>query len=91
VAELLQGLDAGVNEIILLAVAMLFLGSLESRIKRNWALRALHELRSIAHVIDMHQTLADGLSRKIWQKILILDAAVTARPENRTPEPSQKP
>jgi len=140
IAELLQGLDAGVNEIILLVVALFFLGSLESRIKRREVLHALHQLRSIAHVIDMHQltkdpealispkmatasspersltrfqlsryldycsellsvtsklaalhvqylpdpvvldavndveTLADGLSQKIWQKITVLDA-----------------
>lgn len=59
IAELLQGLDAGVNEIILLSLALYFLFSLERRLKQREALRALHELRSIAHVIDMHQLTKD--------------------------------
>lgn len=59
IAELLQGLDAGVNELILVSLALFFLFSLETRVKRRDALRALHELRSIAHVIDMHQLTKD--------------------------------
>jgi hypothetical protein len=148
IADLLQGLDAGVNEIILLSVALFFLASMEGRFKRRETLRALHQLRSIAHVIDMHQltkdpeailspkmatasspqrtltrfelsryldycsellsltsklaalyvqyvrdpvvlnavndveTLADGLSQKIWQKILVLDAAEPTQPHD---------
>ena len=59
ITDLLQGLDAAVNEIILLAVALFFLVSLEGRFKRRHTLRALHQLRSIAHVIDMHQLTKD--------------------------------
>jgi hypothetical protein len=58
-AELLQGLDAGVNETVLLSIALVFLFTLENRIKRGQTLRALHDLRSIAHVIDMHQLSKD--------------------------------
>lgn len=58
-ADLLQGLDAGVNETILLSIALVFLFTLENRIKRSQTLRALHDLRSIAHVIDMHQLSKD--------------------------------
>ena len=59
VFNLLQGLDAAVNELILLAIAFYFLFSLEGRLKRREALRSLHQLRSIAHVIDMHQLTKD--------------------------------
>lgn len=52
-------LEAGLNEIILIGAAIYFLISLETRIKRRRALAALHELRSIAHVIDMHQLTKD--------------------------------
>jgi hypothetical protein len=38
---------------------MLFLLKLEERLKRRRALAALHELRSIVHVIDMHQLTKD--------------------------------
>ncbi len=130
-----------IQNFVFLGVAVLFLTTVEMRLKRRRALQALHELRSIAHVVDMHQlskapdeflTAADeievtpgrrmsradlaryldyctdllsltgkvaalyaenledpvvleavndvedlttGLSRKIWQKITILDAA----------------
>lgn len=59
IAELLQGLDAGVNEAILLSIALVFLPTLENRIQRGQLLRALHDFRSIAHVIDMHQLSKD--------------------------------
>ena len=59
IADVLQGLDAGVNEMILFALAIYFLASIEGRLKRREALRALHELRCIAHVIDMHQLTKD--------------------------------
>lgn len=59
VADLMQGFDAFVNELILLGVAIYFLSSLETRIKRRRALAALHELRSMAHIVDMHQLTKD--------------------------------
>jgi hypothetical protein len=58
-ADLLQGFDAVVNELILLGVAIFFLSSLETRIKRRRALAALHGLRSLAHIVDMHQLTKD--------------------------------
>lgn len=59
VTELLQGVDAASNELILLSLAVLFLASLENRMKRRTALRMLHRLRSLAHVVDMHQLTKD--------------------------------
>ncbi len=58
-ADLAQGIDAGVNEALLLSAAIYFLLTLERRLKRNHALKALHELRSLAHIIDMHQLTKD--------------------------------
>ena len=57
--ETMQGVDAGVNLLIVLGGAAFFLASLETRWKRDRALKALHELRSIIHVIDMHQLTKD--------------------------------
>ncbi len=57
--ETMQGVDAGVNLIIVLGGAAFFLATLETRWKRDRALEALHELRSIIHVIDMHQLTKD--------------------------------
>lgn len=59
VADLLQSADAATNQLLLLSVALAFLVSLETRIKRRDALRMLHRLRSVAHVVDMHQLTKD--------------------------------
>ncbi|MFZ4766191.1 MAG: hypothetical protein ACOYMN_14670 [Roseimicrobium sp.] len=57
--DLMQAVDAGFNLLILLAGAAWFLISVESRFKRRRALRMLDELRSLAHVVDMHQLSKD--------------------------------
>jgi hypothetical protein len=146
VSEALQGSDAARNDIIFLSLAIFFLVSLETRVKRRRVLRSLHRLRSIVHIVDMHQltkdpehllsprgdtassperglnrfelsryldycsemlslssklaalhvqyvndavvldavndieTLAASLSNKIWQKIMIIDAALPREP-----------
>jgi hypothetical protein len=59
IAEFVQGLDSAVNEILLLVAAGYFLLGWEKRRKRTRALRALHVLRSLAHIIDMHQLTKD--------------------------------
>jgi hypothetical protein len=52
-------MEAGINNLVLLAIATFFLVTIETRIKRNRSLVALHELRSLAHIIDMHQLTKD--------------------------------
>ncbi len=59
IGELVQITEAGMNDLVLIGAAILFLITVEVRIKRARALEALHELRSIAHVIDMHQLTKD--------------------------------
>ena len=59
IADVLQGIDAAINELILLFLALFFLLTLETRVKRRSALRMLHRLRSVAHVVDMHQLTKD--------------------------------
>jgi hypothetical protein len=44
---------------VFLGAVIVFLISLEIRLKRRRALAALHELRAIAHVVDMHQVAKD--------------------------------
>ncbi len=56
---LLQSLEAAVNLLILFGGAAWFLMTLEERFKRRRALDALHKLRSMAHVVDMHQLTKD--------------------------------
>jgi hypothetical protein len=58
-SSIIQGIDAGFNIAILLGASLLFMGSLESRMKRARALEDVHELRAMVHVIDMHQLTKD--------------------------------
>jgi hypothetical protein len=56
---LLQTLEAAVNLLILFGGATWFLVGLDDRLKQQRALDQLHTLRSIAHVVDMHQLTKD--------------------------------
>ncbi len=77
---LLQVSEAGINVFILLGAAILFLITWEVRIKRSRALKAIHELRALAHVIDMHQLTKDP------ESFLIREAEITSSPtQNLTP------
>ncbi len=58
-SELAQGIDATLNVFILVGGSIVFLVTLETRIKRRRALHALSELRVLAHVIEMHQLTKD--------------------------------
>ena len=57
--DFIQALEAGMNDVVLIGAGIFFLVTTEQRIKRGRALDALNELRSIAHVIDMHQLTKD--------------------------------
>jgi len=59
VSSAVQGLEAAGNLTVLTGAAIFSLLKLEERLKRRRALAALHELRSIVHVIDMHQLTKD--------------------------------
>ncbi|MEP7345634.1 MAG: hypothetical protein ABI877_10210 [Gemmatimonadaceae bacterium] len=144
-SEFVQAIDSAVNDAVFVGIAIWFFLSLERRLKRRIALRAIHQLRSVAHIVDMHQltkdperlmspqpdtessptrvmtsdqlgryldycsemlsltsklaalyvqrfddsmvlqavneveSLTNGLSRKVWQKITILEAAASKR------------
>ena len=57
----LSTLEAGTNLLLLSGGALWFLVTIEERIKRRRALDALHRLRSLAHIIDMHQLTKDPI------------------------------
>ncbi|MFZ1756880.1 MAG: hypothetical protein WBO46_14720 [Caldilineaceae bacterium] len=57
--DYLQAIEAVINEVLFLGAALFFLVQSEGRIKRHQMLAALHELRSLAHVVDMHQLTKD--------------------------------
>ncbi len=55
----LSGVEAVFNIIAIVGAAVWFLLNLESIWRRDAVLADLHELRSIAHVVDMHQLTKD--------------------------------
>lgn len=63
----IQALESGINDVVLIGLAVYFLASLERRLKRNRALRSIHRLRVLAHIIDMHQLSKDP-DRLFWEK-----------------------
>ena len=62
-ADLAQALEALVNLLVIGGAAIWFLLTLDARQKRDYVLKQLHELRSFAHVIDMHQLTKDPMSQ----------------------------
>jgi hypothetical protein len=53
--NLFQGVEAATNLLVITGAAIFFLITIEARMARTSSLRDLNELRSIIHVIDMHQ------------------------------------
>lgn len=78
-AERNQGLastlESIVNLVILAVIAIWYLANLERGLTRRSAMAHLHELRSYAHVVDMHQLTKDPAS------ILRLAGATASSPE----------
>jgi hypothetical protein len=54
-----QALDSSIGSVVFIGAAILFFVSWENRIKRRRSLKAIHELRALAHIIDMHQLTKD--------------------------------
>ena len=57
--DFLQALESALGTLFFVGAAVLFVATLEVRIKRRRALRVIHELRSMAHIVDMHQLTKD--------------------------------
>src|SRR5262249_10954004 len=55
----IQALEASISSVVFIGAAIIFLVSWENRIKRGRALKAIHELRAMAHIVDMHQLTKD--------------------------------
>lgn len=57
--QLVQLVESAINDVVFIGLAIYFLLSVEVRLKRRRALGALHELRSVVHIVDMHQLTKD--------------------------------
>jgi hypothetical protein len=51
--------ESSINDLAYAAVALYFLYSVPERVQRGRTLELLHRLRSLAHIIDMHQLTKD--------------------------------
>jgi hypothetical protein len=54
-----ESAEALVADLVFVGVGVLFLVTLETRLKRLRALDAINELRALAHIVDMHQLTKD--------------------------------
>lgn len=52
-------MESTINDLVFAALAVFFLYALPGRLARSRLLGQLHRLRSLAHVIDMHQLTKD--------------------------------
>jgi hypothetical protein len=57
--EWLPVVESLINDLVFAGIAIWFLLSLADRVVRNDLIRRLHRLRSLAHIIDMHQMSKD--------------------------------
>ncbi len=59
ISEAVQTLEAGISMLFFLGAGAVFALSLDLRRRRRLCLEALHELRAMAHIVDMHQLTKD--------------------------------
>ena len=79
----IQALEASISSVVFIGAAILFLVTWENRIKRRRALKAIHELRALAHIIDMHQLTKDPESYFAPQQTAAVKRAMTSFELNR--------
>ena len=79
----IQALEASISSVVFIGAAILFLVTWENRIKRRRALKAIHELRALAHIIDMHQLTKDPESYFAPQQTTTVKRAMTPFELNR--------
>jgi hypothetical protein len=55
IADLMQGIEATLGILFFLGTGVFFFVKLEERYKRRRTLAVVHKLRTVAHIVDMHQ------------------------------------
>jgi hypothetical protein len=76
-AELMQAAEATLGILFFLSTGVFFLFRIEDRLKRNRTLRMVHKLRTVAHIVDMHQLTKDP-------EAILMGAPPTASSPQRT-------
>ena len=62
--DFVQGIEASINMLVLVGIGFVTLYKAEERIKQRKVLDGLHPLRSLIHIIDMHQLTKDPVTLK---------------------------
>jgi hypothetical protein len=75
--DLLQAIEAALGSLVFVGASVAFAWSLDARRRRRLCLEALHEMRAMAHIVDMHQ--------------LTKDPEIVARPGPTTPSSPERP
>lgn len=52
-------IETTINDLVFASIALFFLWSFPERVRRGEILQLLHQLRSLAHIVDMHQLTKD--------------------------------
>ena len=76
-AELMQATEATLGILFFLSTGVFFFFKLEDRLKRDRTLRMVHKLRTVAHIVDMHQLTKDP-------EAILMGAPPTASSPQRT-------
>ena len=79
--EFVQVFEAGLNALVLIGATVVFLVTVETRIKRSRTMKELNDLRAIAHVIDMHQ-----LTKDPTRIVIRVDRTASSPVDNLAPE-----
>lgn len=82
--SMLEGIDAAISTIVYLGLIVLFVFSLETRLKRRKVLAAVQEMRALAHVIDMHQFSKDP-ERLVHRELIVTEPGGQAQVDQLTP------
>jgi len=79
----IQAFESSISSVVFIGAAILFFLSWETRIKRRRALKAVHELRALAHIVDMHQLTKDPESYFAPSQTTVVKRRMTAFELNR--------
>jgi hypothetical protein len=77
IGSLFQTVESATQNLIFLALAIYFLMTLEARLHRRISLQALHRLRSVVHIVDMHQLTKDP------ERVLTPGMSTASSPQRR--------
>ncbi len=58
-ADVIQTLESALGALFFLGASIVFVATLEARRRRHRCLHAIHEMRAMAHIVDMHQLTKD--------------------------------